>query len=188
MNAPLVVFLFWEALGLIYLVGIVRNKRTVRRQSSLSRFLQLGLTLLAYFLLFSPMWQAGIFRWKLFPQTTATNMAGILLTLAGCLLAIWARLILGRNWSMNVTVKQAHTLTITGPYAFVRHPIYSGLLLMVLGTATVFDRFSGVLALGILFLGFWLKLRTEELFMQQEFGEQYLAYKHRVKALIPGLL
>ncbi|HUZ05665.1 MAG TPA: isoprenylcysteine carboxylmethyltransferase family protein [Acidobacteriaceae bacterium] len=188
MNASLVVGFLWETLGLIWLVGIVRNKRTVRRQSTLSRSLQLGLTLLAYFLLFSPMWHIGICRWKLFPQTAATNMAGILLTLAGCLLAIWARLILGRNWSMNVTVKQAHTLTTTGPYAFVRHPIYSGLLLMVLGTTMVFDRVSGVLALGVMFLGFWLKLHTEELFMEQEFGEQYVAYKYRVKALIPGVL
>ncbi|HTU51330.1 MAG TPA: isoprenylcysteine carboxylmethyltransferase family protein, partial [Acidobacteriaceae bacterium] len=103
-------------------------------------------------------------------------------------LAIWARLALGGNWSSDVTVKMGHTLMTSGPYAYVRHPIYSGLLLTVLGTAIVFGEARCFLAFVLMLTGFWIKFHAEENFMEEEFGQQYSNYKQRVKALIPHVI
>ena len=92
---------------------------------------------------------------------------------------------LGGNWSNRVTVKENHKLVHTGPYRIVRHPIYSGILLGMLGSALQrgwIRCFAGVLICGF---SFCLKTRVEERFMMQSFGEQYQQYRHKVKALAP---
>jgi protein-S-isoprenylcysteine O-methyltransferase Ste14 len=186
--AQYMVGMAWAGLGTVYLIGIPATNRTAQRQGSASRMVQLGLTLLAYFFLFAPPWYGGILAWTPVPQSRAAVCTGVLLTLAGCLLAIWARIALGRNWSLNVTVKREHTLITRGPYALVRHPIYSGLILAALGTAIVHDHVQGFVGLAVIFSAFWLKYHTEEGFMEREFGDQYAQYRRRVKALIPGVL
>ena len=105
--------------------------------------------------------------------------------LVGVALSIWARLILGSNWSNRVTVKENHTLVRTGPYHFVRHPIYSGILEEMLGSAVQrggIRCFARVLICGPCF---WLKTRAEDRFMVQSFGKEYLQYCNTVKALVP---
>ena len=87
-----------------------------------------------------------------------------------------------------VTVKEDHALITRGPYAWVRHPIYSGVLLALLGTAMVGGTVIGTLEVAAVALAFWLKLRTEEKFMLETFGEQYTAYRQHVKALIPHVI
>jgi protein-S-isoprenylcysteine O-methyltransferase Ste14 len=86
-----------------------------------------------------------------------------------------------------VTFKEGHELIETGPYRVVRHPIYSGLLLMVLGTAILAGRLGGLVAFPIYLLSIWIKLRWEEALMTKHFPE-YLEYKARTKALVPFLL
>ncbi|HEX4020470.1 MAG TPA: isoprenylcysteine carboxylmethyltransferase family protein [Acidobacteriaceae bacterium] len=186
--APRIVSLIWLTIVVFYLGNAFRTQRTVRRQSTSSRWLQAGLCILGFVFLFSSVAHTGIFGWRILPRSLVIINLGLLLTLAGCALAIWARLVLGRNWSASVTVKQDHILTTRGPYAFVRHPIYSGLLLAALGAAIVHGAVADLLALCLIFAGFWIKSHTEESFMLQEFGQQYTAYKQRVKALVPGLL
>jgi len=84
-----------------------------------------------------------------------------------------------------VTVKKDHKLVRNGPYALVRHPIYTGTLLALLGTAIVFGETQGLLVVALATLILWIKSRREELFMTEEFGEEYRQYKQKVKALIP---
>jgi protein-S-isoprenylcysteine O-methyltransferase Ste14 len=113
---------------------------------------------------------------------------GWLLVLLGLGFACRARLVLGRNWSASVQVKQDHELVVSGPYLRVRHPIYTGMLLGMLGTVLAIGAWPGVLALALVGAGFWLKLRHEERWMREQFGEVYIAYMRRSKALIPGVL
>jgi protein-S-isoprenylcysteine O-methyltransferase Ste14 len=87
-----------------------------------------------------------------------------------------------------VTVKQDHELITSGPYAFVRHPIYTGLLLAFIGSAVARGELRGVLAVLLVFGGLWYKLRHEERWMREQFGEQYDLYSKRVAALVPGIL
>ena len=108
---------------------------------------------------------------------------GFALTVVGLAFSIWARVHLGGNWSGSVTVKDQHELIRTGPYRWVRHPIYSGLLLAILGTVVVEDQWRALLALAIIWLAMWRKWRVEERFMQETFGAQYAAYKHDVPAI-----
>jgi protein-S-isoprenylcysteine O-methyltransferase len=119
------------------------------------------------------------------PHSTAMNVAGLVLTASGLALAIWARVTLGRNWSGTVTFKENHELVQSGPYALVRHPIYTALLLMYLGTALAIGAVGGLIGLPILFLSFWIKFRQEEAVMTAHFGNQYVDYKKRVRAIIP---
>jgi protein-S-isoprenylcysteine O-methyltransferase Ste14 len=92
---------------------------------------------------------------------------------------------LGGNWSGRVTIKEGHTLEKRGPYAIVRHPIYSGLLLAVLGTAIAFREIRGLIAVALVFAMLLMKSRMEERFMMEEFGSVYRDYGRQVKALIP---
>ena len=107
------------------------------------------------------------------------------MVLFGIAFSIWARLQLGGNWSGAVTIKEGHTLVCRGPYTIVRHPIYSGLLLALLGVALIVGEVRCLLGVGVLFLSFWLKSRMEERFMLEQFDGDYRHYQQKVKALIP---
>jgi protein-S-isoprenylcysteine O-methyltransferase Ste14 len=110
---------------------------------------------------------------------------GAALTLAGVAFAVWARMMLAGNWSSDVTLKRDHELIVGGPYALVRHPIYTGILLALAGTALAVGEWRAALAVAIVALAFWRKLRVEEAFMRRQFGETYARYAAKVPALIP---
>jgi len=124
---------------------------------------------------------------RVVPFGHLTREAGIAMCYLGLGLAIWSRRTLGDNWSSTVNLKRGHELVERGPYRFVRHPIYTAILLMSLGTAVAFDRLSCFIGLVPLFLGFWIKLRQEESLMTRQFPEAYPLYKARVRALVPLL-
>ncbi|MFK2892883.1 methyltransferase family protein [Dyella flagellata] len=122
------------------------------------------------------------------PVEAALAWIGMVLLLLGLAFACWARVVLGRNWSATVQLKQDHELVTAGPYHWVRHPIYTGVLLGLLGTALVRDQWRCLLALAIIAAAFWYKLRHEEAWMREQFGTAYVDYMRRTKALIPGVL
>jgi protein-S-isoprenylcysteine O-methyltransferase Ste14 len=105
---------------------------------------------------------------------------------AGIAFAWWARVHLGRLWSGRITRKADHRVVDSGPYAVVRHPIYSGLLLALLATTAIKGTLFGVAGLLFLLLGFWLKARLEERWLIDELGEgAYTNYRARVPMLLP---
>jgi protein-S-isoprenylcysteine O-methyltransferase Ste14 len=175
----------WLALGIFWLAGAVTAKRSARTQSPASRLLQITPEIAAFFLLFGRVRWPSWLRSSFTPDSLTSAWIGLALTAAGIAFAIWARLWIGRNWSGRVTIKEEHELIQNGPYAIVRHPIYSGFLLAILGTAIVHDELRSLLALPLATLGWTFKLRMEETFMTQQFGSAYLDYKRRVKALVP---
>jgi len=108
------------------------------------------------------------------------------LAIAGFLFSWWARLHLGRLWSGSVTKKEGHHVVDSGPYAIVRHPIYTGLLLAAAATAAVEGSGYALSGFVVLFVGFWLKARLEERFLRAELGAHaYDAYARRTAMLIP---
>jgi len=120
------------------------------------------------------------------------NYAGIYalaaLMLAGLMLTWWARIYLGPMWSSVIARKEDHKIIHTGPYAFVRHPIYSGLIIALVATAAAEGRLTALIGAALIILGVWLKARTEERFLVTELGpESYDAYRRRVPMLIPFL-
>ncbi len=128
--------------------------------------------------LYYQLWAAGLYSFWI----------GAAVTISGLLLAVWARRHLGRNWSNAVTIKQGHQLITTGPYALVRHPIYTGILTGFLGTAIALSQVRGVIGLVLIFVVLWAKLRKEEEWMRSQFGETYATYVHQTAALVPYIL
>lgn len=182
--------IFWLAVIVLLTLAAFTSKRSVQRQSGGSRFLQASLVAIGASLIFNlaPGFSWGWFADRVIPLRTSWVIAGTALTLLGILFAVWARVTLGRNWSGVVTIKQDHELILRGPYTVVRHPIYTGILFALLGTALVYGCarcFVGLLLCGV---AFWLKLRIEERFMLQQFGEQYTEYRQRTRALVPFVL
>jgi protein-S-isoprenylcysteine O-methyltransferase Ste14 len=124
---------------------------------------------------------------RLVPAGPEPAFFGTLFVMAGLLFAGWARWHLLRNWSGTVTVKEDHTLIRSGPYRLVRHPIYSGMLLALFGTALAIGSARGFIGAGLILFGFLLKLRVEEARMRETFPADYDEYSRRTARLIPGV-
>ena len=110
---------------------------------------------------------------------------GSVLTVLGLFGAIWARFHLGRNWSGYATYKEDQTLVTTGPYKYVRHPIYTSMILMFIGTILYYGSLFMSVAFAILAIDFILRTGKEEAIMIELFGEKYTEYMKRTKRLIP---
>ncbi|MGB0050951.1 MAG: isoprenylcysteine carboxylmethyltransferase family protein [Terracidiphilus sp.] len=178
----------WILFVVYWQIKAIRTKTTQRLEPLASRILRVFIFIIAIALvstnriplpwLYHPLWPVGLLPFWL----------GAAVTIAGLLFAVWARVHLGRNWSRSVTIKQDHELITTGPYAAVRHPIYTGLLIALLGTAIALSQVRGFIMLVLFFIAFWIKLRMEEQWMRSQFGEKYAAYAHHTAALVPFLL
>ena len=121
-----------------------------------------------------------------FFQSEAVRIAGTVLTVLGIGFAVWARRHLGRNWSGRPTMKVDHELVTSGPYRFVRHPIYTGILAALAGTSLVNGPFLLVAVVAALLIFVW-RIRKEEGYMMELFPDVYPAYRARTKALIPAV-
>jgi protein-S-isoprenylcysteine O-methyltransferase Ste14 len=181
-----VIGICWAVWGVYWLLAAFRTKRTVERGGLLGyRLLALVLTG-GVIVVFRAAGYAVAER--LWPASTAVGVACDCLVVAGTAFSIWARIVLGRNWSAEITFKQGHELIESGPYAIVRHPIYTGMLAMVIGTAVAYARPIGFALLLGLFGAFWWKAREEEQVMSRHFPAAYAEYKSRVPAIIPFLV
>ncbi len=179
----------WLWLGwLAYWFISARNvKRTVRRETWAQRWLYALPFVIAVLLFNDPRLAPSLWH-RIWEPTLIGYWIGTVLLAAGLLFSVWARRVLGRNWSGTVTVKEDHELIQTGPYRWVRHPIYTGLLAALTGSAIALDRWSGFVGLAIIFVGLWMKLRREEAWMRETFGETYASYCARTARLVPFIL
>jgi protein-S-isoprenylcysteine O-methyltransferase Ste14 len=179
------IFWLWWGWALYWMVAAVGNKATQRREPLASRLvhglpLALGAALLAW-----PARRWSALAWRLWPPSSTAYWIGVALVIAGLAFAIWARVHLGRNWSGTVTVKQGHELIRSGPYGYVRHPIYTGLITALLGTTVASGTVHAVIGLAIIVLAFVRISRSEEDFMRETFPGEYPRYRAEVPALIP---
>ncbi len=177
----------WIAWFLYWLLMARNVKRTVRRENVLWRILYVGLLVLGASMFTFDSSQPSILDRPLYAQSRFTFWLGIALMLAGFAFTAWARVTLGRNWSGTVTLKENHELIENGPYAWVRHPIYTGLLIMFVGTAIPIAELRGAVAVLLVLLSFLIKLRIEERWMTELFRAKYDSYCKRVAMLIPWI-
>lgn len=175
----------WIAFMIYWRIAAVGTKATRRLEALPLRVLRVVLWAVALaILMIQSLPLAWLYR-QLYPPDLAWFWLGVGITLAGLLFAVWARLHLGSNWSRSVTLKQGHELITSGPYAMVRHPIYTGLLTGFLGTAIAVGQVRGVLAFLLVLISLWVKWRLEEEWMREEFGQPYADYARRVPAVVP---
>ena len=113
------------------------------------------------------------------------SLVGLALTVLGLLFSVWGRLHLGKYWSGIITLKEGHELIRSGPYRLVRHPLYTGFLLAVLGSALTAGTGDALAGFLLIFIAYLIKVRREEAVLSREFGDQYVRFKQEVAALCP---
>jgi protein-S-isoprenylcysteine O-methyltransferase Ste14 len=173
----------WAIFFVFWFVSSFFVKPTLEHAtSSTAMIVRIAVLLVVFFLILG---RVAVLHLPALPPTLLRSVAGDTVCVLGLLLALWARVTLGRNWSGNVTFKEGHELIRTGPYAVVRHPIYMGVLLMFIGTMIVVGRVEGIIVVVGMIPAFWMKLRAEERLMTRHFPTEYPAYKKQTKALIP---
>jgi protein-S-isoprenylcysteine O-methyltransferase Ste14 len=177
----------WAAWAFYWWLSSRDVKETTRREPLVSRALHLGPMFLAAAILWSPRLNILGLETRFVPWAPWLFWLGVGVTCGGLAFAVWARRTIGRNWSAIVTLKQDHELVTSGPYALVRHPIYTGLLFGFLGSAIALGQGRGLLAVAIFYLAALRKYRMEERWMHERFGVAYDAYRAHVKALVPFL-
>lgn len=177
--------ILWVAIFALWFIASLTSKQTTQaRERGLSR-IAVWIVGVAWILLFNRGFQDTFLAVRFAPETDSTSYVGLAVTVAGLALSVWARFYIGRNWSGFIELKKDHQLIRTGPYAIVRHPIYSGFMLATLGTAIAFAEVRGLISV-VLILGAWgYKARLEEKVLIEHFGTQYESYMHDVKGLIP---
>ncbi len=177
----------WVAFFVLWVIWAIKAKPVERREGVSSRLSYTVLTVAGFYAMFSRDVPENWMKIRLFPASPWSEGLGIAVTVAGMLFALWARAYLGGNWSSSVTVKVGHQLVRTGPYRWVRHPIYSGIILAMLGTALERRQVRGFVAVVLLYVGFTIKSRIEERTMASTFGAEYQEYSRGTGAIVPRL-
>lgn len=180
----------WLAILTVWFAFAINSKRTIRTSRWWwGTWIRVAVVIVVLLLLHTSLFvQHGLF--DQIAISTSPNLVsgtlGALLCVTGIAFAIWARVHLGRNWGMPMSLKEKPDLVMSGPYRFVRHPIYTGVLVALFGTALTVDLIWIVLfvVFGVYFI---YSARVEEKLMLQQFPAKYPDYKARTKMLIPFL-
>lgn len=162
-------------------------KRAASKEPLPSRLLVVVALILCFVFLLVPNWFGSFLDGSFLPQGGLCFYIGFALLLAGMAFTAWARTALGRNWSGRVTIKEDHELVTTGPYGLVRHPIYTGALLAIIGSVIALGRVGGLLSIVLILAVFIRKIYLEEQVLGRHFGARYTEYRKQTRALIPFL-
>jgi protein-S-isoprenylcysteine O-methyltransferase Ste14 len=188
-----IAFCSWPVLFVAWFIGYINTKKTLRRPE-IGRYLVTTILLVvSYSLLFGTHYPnlfgthyPKALGTSLTPQNGFLGIIGDIVCVCGILFAIWARITLGSNWSGTVaTLKEDHELIQRGPYAIVRHPIYTGFFFAMIGTALTIGTLASYAGAIVGLLAFLIRIPTEERLMTEQFPESYGEYKERVRALVP---
>jgi protein-S-isoprenylcysteine O-methyltransferase Ste14 len=177
----------WYLFSAYWAISAFRVNRTKAAERSIDRLATLAVMTVAFFLLFDDRLPTGPLDRRFVGRESSVAWTGLILTFLGIAVAIWARHCLGQYWSARVTLKQDHRLIRNGPYRWVRHPIYTGMLIGAIGRALTLGEWRGVLAAVLLLVTHSLKARREESMLSREFGDEYRSYRQTTGFLFPGL-
>lgn len=175
----------WLAFGLYWLWAARDGKKTQRRQAPAERLLHIGFMAFGFVLLYSADPRFGALNRRFLPDQPWIGVLGAALALAGVAFAIWARWHIGKNWSGTVTIKQEHELIRTGPYRHIRHPIYTGILLAVVGTVIAIGEYRALVGFGVILIGFIAKAKREESFLATQFGPAFDEHRRQTGFFLP---
>jgi protein-S-isoprenylcysteine O-methyltransferase Ste14 len=174
----------WCAFSIYWSIASKDQAATESSESVWSRQLHLVIVNAALLLLIFPV---PHLTQRFLPDSVVASTIGLLITAASVLLAVWARIHLGSNWSGEVRIAKDHQLVNTGPYRVVRHPIYTALLGMYAGTAIVSGELHAIVATVAIVLAYWRKIRLEERALSTAFGANHARYRESTWAWIPGV-
>lgn len=183
--ADVVIRWLWYGFVAVWLVMAFRTKRTLVRSGGPWRIAVLLVVVVA---LSTRSFRSSSWQRPLWAQSSVVSIVDLALVAIGVAFAVWARFTIGANWSGDVTFKEDHELIQRGPYALVRHPIYTGIVTMAAGVALQWSAPLGFVLFVVLVALFVVKMRMEEKLMSEHFPDQYREYRRTVKAIIPFVL
>jgi protein-S-isoprenylcysteine O-methyltransferase Ste14 len=175
----------WMIWAIWWLAMAFFSKSTKRRESVIQRIDHLIPALLGFTLIFRAEFGGAWLARPVFSAHPLLLLICVVVTILGLLFAVWARLTLGSNWSGTVTIKAGHQLIRRGPYSWIRHPIYTGMLAALLATAITQGLLSGLVGFAFVFLALYRKARREEKFLAQEFGEGFTEHRQHTGMFLP---
>ena len=180
-----------NALWIVWLVywflSALRVRRNERGESVGQRLFTSLVLVVGAYLIFAPVTPLGLLNTRFIPEALGIRAVALAMIVAGLAITVWARRHIGQFWSARVMLKEGHELIQSGPYARVRHPIYSGIFLAMLGTALFVGEWRALLGTAIFFVGHWFKARREEALLAGQFGTAYEEYRQRSGSLLPRL-
>jgi protein-S-isoprenylcysteine O-methyltransferase Ste14 len=175
----------WTVVAIVYLVlSLLNKKKTAVKEKPGSRLIYLLCLIIGMAFIFYEKFPYGYLADPIYKCSNTLSWTGIIITAMGISFSLWARFIIGANWSGVVMVKKDHELIQSGPYAIVRHPTYSGFIFALLGTVMVLNEWRGIIGFVILIVSFLWKISKEEKMLKAEFSG-YIAYQKRTKKIIP---
>jgi protein-S-isoprenylcysteine O-methyltransferase Ste14 len=175
----------WLLFAAYWIIAALGAKRPAKRERVGERAGYIIFMLLGFFLLYSGDPRFGALNQRFAPEKPWLDYLGAAMTLAGVLFAIWARYTIGKEWSAEIQIKQGHELIRLGPYAHIRHPIYSGILVALAGTALSINRYRAILGVGFFLAGFVRKARKEEVLLAREFGAAFDDHRRHTGFFLP---
>jgi protein-S-isoprenylcysteine O-methyltransferase Ste14 len=175
----------WYVFLIYWGISALRVRQAKVTEDVRGRMLHITIMVLVFYLLWSEKLAVGPLGMRFVPRDMYTVGLGVSLTYLGVGVAVWARRCIGQYWSGRVTLKVDHELIQSGPYAYMRHPIYTGLLVAVAGTALLIGECRGLVALVIAIFELSRKAAKEEALLASEFGSRYQNYRQRTGFLIP---
>ena len=185
MNVRAITSVCWIVIWVYWSFGAPRRRPSKRKVARTFTVLNTGLLYLSFLLVWLGRSVPGSRGLLVVPQAILIYVAGTVFTIIGVVFAIWSRQLLSTNWSGAVAITEGQQFIRSGPYAIVRHPIYTGLLLALFGTTLVASTIGSLLGFVLAILSLWQKAAIEEQFLVVEFGERYINYQREVKFLIP---
>jgi protein-S-isoprenylcysteine O-methyltransferase Ste14 len=175
----------WMIWGVWWLAMAFFSKSTKRRESLIQRIEHLVPATLGFALIFREEFGGAWLAGPIFTGNPLLLLICVMVTILGLLFAVWARLTLGANWSGMVTIKTNHQLIRRGPYRWIRHPIYTGMLAALLATAITQGLLNGLVGFAFVFLALYRKARREESFLSQEFGDGFAEHRQHTGMFLP---
>jgi protein-S-isoprenylcysteine O-methyltransferase Ste14 len=179
------IFASWLLFGGYWLFAALGAKKAAKKENLPERFAHILIAVVGFCLLNANDPRLGVLNRHFLPQESWIAWMGAVLTLLGVLFAIWARYTIGREWSGEVQIKENHQLIRTGPYAHIRHPIYTGILLALAGTAATIGQYRAILGVALFLIGFVRKAKKEESFLAREFGPAFDAHRRHTGFFLP---
>jgi protein-S-isoprenylcysteine O-methyltransferase Ste14 len=178
-----IIGLAWVTFLLYWGVSAVRKRSSNWLVTTLMAFALVGLFLLLRYA--STLRSGNIVLWH---RTLPFAVLSVGIVLVGLFVLIWARRALGSSWSATPGNGENQQIVQSGPYKRIRHPMYTGFLTMVLGSAMAYGHLFGVLILAVFILGFCAKAMLEESILKRSIGRTYEEYRRKTKAFIPFII
>jgi len=170
---------------IVWLLMAAWSKPSKRREFPWQRLEHVIPLVFGFMLIYNRAFAWGWLGTRIVSQNSIAAVIGLLLTAGGLVFAVWARIALGANWSGTVTIKSGHNLIRRGPYRWIRHPIYTGLLASFVGTVFLQGEVRSILGFVLILAALYRKAKREERFLSEEFGDDFAEHAKHTGMFLP---